>query len=86
MREKKELNLDQPFLGLEEVAAILSITKQRLWNWYKREFQSFPKPVSNPRMGPVWKKEDIEQWKKAHTCSTTGELLPPIDGRSRRRK
>jgi hypothetical protein len=48
-------------LGLAEIAALLSVTKQVVSNWRARK-ANFPKPMAELKSGPVWEKSDIVNW------------------------
>lgn len=52
------------YVGLVEAAEILGITKQNLTNVRHRDPQ-FPQPLAQLRMGPVWKTEQIKEYKRA---------------------
>jgi predicted DNA-binding transcriptional regulator AlpA len=49
--------------GLAEVAQILKVTKRTVQRYTKRD--DFPRPIATLAATPVWKRRDIEQWKKA---------------------
>lgn len=50
------------FLGTSEVAEILGWDRRKVSVYYGRG--KLPKPVALLKSGPVWAKEDIEQFKK----------------------
>jgi len=57
----------QPLMGLAEVAEYLGVSRQTLQHWLKRTGLFFPEPVARLEMGPVWKTEDIVEWRKKWT-------------------
>jgi type I restriction enzyme M protein len=55
-------------VSLSDIARIADTTKQAVNNWRKR-YKTFPEPVQNLKSGPVWSREQIEDWIK--TIDTT---------------
>lgn len=48
--------------GISEIAALLSVSRQRANQLAKRE--DFPRPLDRLASGPVWRRSDIERWAK----------------------
>jgi len=48
-------------IGVSEIAELAGVSRQAVFNWQARH-SSFPAPVAELRSGPVWRREDIEQW------------------------
>jgi predicted DNA-binding transcriptional regulator AlpA len=49
-------------LGVSDIARLCDVAKNTAWRWTKRG--DFPKPAARLPRGPVWKRADIEKWKK----------------------
>lgn len=52
-------------VGTSEIAKALGVSRQRVSNWKSRD-SSFPKPVAELRMGPVWYLGAILVWRRDH--------------------
>jgi hypothetical protein len=50
-------NQKPDFIGVSEIAEILSVSKQRAWQ--KTKGQGFPAAACHPKAGPLWRKKDI---------------------------
>jgi chromosome partitioning protein len=48
-------------VGIAEIAALASVSKQVVSNW-RRRYDHFPKPIKNLESGPVWNKEAVVAW------------------------
>lgn len=67
---------DRPLLSRQEVASFLGISISTFSRW-RREIESFPRPVEIGRTGavkphPRWRREDIEHWVSSCCASSTG--------------
>lgn len=51
------------YAGVSEVAEFLNTSKQNVQNYRKRDF-SFPPPVADLAMGPIWRLCHIRDWKR----------------------
>ena len=49
-------------LGLAEVAELLGTTRRNAIRWTRSP--SFPEPIARLRATPVWKRADVERWRK----------------------
>lgn len=49
--------------GLHEVAEILGVSRQRADQLAR--YAGFPKPVVELKGGRIWKRSDVQRWKKA---------------------
>ncbi len=47
-------------VGVAEIARMLGVSRQRVSQL--AETEQFPEPTVRLSAGPVWKREDIEQW------------------------
>jgi hypothetical protein len=50
--------------GLAEIAEIFGVTKRTASNYTQRD--DFPEPVDRLASGPIWRRTDIERWKREH--------------------
>jgi prophage regulatory protein len=50
--------------GLAEVAKVCAVAKRTALSYTKRP--DFPEPLDRLASGPVWRREDVEAWAKAH--------------------
>lgn len=50
------------FVGLAEIADMLDTSRTQVNRWAERE--DFPDPIERLRMGPIWRRSDIERWWK----------------------
>ena len=50
-------------MGLTEIAALLGITRQRVYQL--SQASGFPTPEARLTMGMVWRRGDIETWARA---------------------
>jgi hypothetical protein len=57
---------DETLVGLHEIADAIGVTKQVVYSWRVR-FPSFPKPLADLRMGPVWKWGALKGWVSQHS-------------------
>jgi len=57
-------------LGISEIAKLAGITRQAVSNWRNR-YRDFPEPTYELVSGPVWKRDDIEQWLKSREVEMT---------------
>lgn len=57
-------------VGLAEVAEILGVNRQRAHQIAYTK--GFPDPVARLAMGPVWLREDVEQWRSVHRARSAG--------------
>lgn len=51
---------DGELAGLAEVAELLEVTKRTALSYSRRP--DFPEPLDRLAAGPVWRREDIEEW------------------------
>jgi prophage regulatory protein len=49
-------------VGLAEIAQMLDTSRTQVGRWTERE--DFPPPIERLRMGPIWKRADVERWAK----------------------
>lgn len=54
-------------MGLSEAAAMLGVSKQRLWNWTRDPKRHFPRPVVTLASGPIFVRDQVETWKTGNT-------------------
>jgi predicted DNA-binding transcriptional regulator AlpA len=57
----------EDLMGLSEVAAMLGVSKQRLWNWTADPGKNFPAPIVTLGCGPIFHRPQVEQWKTGNT-------------------
>jgi predicted DNA-binding transcriptional regulator AlpA len=57
----------EDLVGLSEAAAILGVSRQRLWNWTADPKKHFPRPIVTLKSGPIFVREQVEQWKTGNT-------------------
>lgn len=50
----------EELVGLAEIAEMFGVERQYVFRWAKRG--DFPEPVARLRMGPIWRRPDIEDW------------------------
>jgi hypothetical protein len=62
-------------VGVAEIAAVLRVPKQTVWNWKSRD-ASFPPPLQKLRMGPVWRLGPIMRWYSLRSRSTQSKTAP----------
>jgi predicted DNA-binding transcriptional regulator AlpA len=60
-RDKVTLTL--PYVGLTEIAAMLGVSRQRIYQLAKTE--DFPAPVVELSITRVWSRDDVEAWARA---------------------
>lgn len=48
-------------VGISEIAALAGVSRQAVSNWRSRS-KNFPAPIAELSSGPVWHKEEIEEW------------------------
>ncbi|PPD58557.1 helix-turn-helix transcriptional regulator [Dehalogenimonas etheniformans] len=68
--------------GLSEVAEMANVTKQVVINWRTR-FEDFPSPVVELAAGPVWLREDINDWlknRKENLAKPTNDQIDRLKG------
>lgn len=56
------INVNQPYLGTAEVAVLCNVAKAVICNWLYRVKvlgPTFPDPIVELRMGPIWRRRDI---------------------------
>lgn len=53
--------MNDELLGLAELAELYRVTKATASNWSRRH--TFPDPVAHLKMGPVWHKSDVVEWR-----------------------
>lgn len=58
LREEREA---ETLVGVHEIAEAIGVTKQVVVNW-KARYPSFPKPIAELRMGPIWQWGPIKAW------------------------
>jgi hypothetical protein len=56
-----------PLMGVQEVAALLGVTKQRVSQLADPDIQArarrpFPKPMVRLACGPLWRTNDVQAW------------------------
>jgi predicted DNA-binding transcriptional regulator AlpA len=49
-------------LGVAEIAAMFEVETNTAWRWSQRD--DFPEPVARLASGPVWRRRDLERWKR----------------------
>lgn len=59
--------LPAELIGLSEAAAILGVSRQRLWNWTADPSRHFPRPIVTLGCGPIFHRPQVEQWKTGNT-------------------
>lgn len=52
--------VDEPVMGLTEIAEFLGVTRQRVHQLAQQP--GFPAPIARLSMGQVWKSKDVEEW------------------------
>lgn len=57
-------------LGVTELAALLEVSRQRAAIISMTE--GFPRPVDQLRMGPVYRRADVEAWRTARQADAAG--------------
>jgi predicted DNA-binding transcriptional regulator AlpA len=65
----------QTLLGTSEVAKLLGVDKSQVGRWRTkppRKGLPFPEPVAQIKAGPIWAKEDIDQFEASRHSSTEG--------------
>lgn len=60
-------------VGIAEVADLAGVTKQAVSNWRLR-YDHFPRPLQNLQSGPVWDREQVEDWVKSFRGEETHVL------------
>ncbi|MFT4227066.1 helix-turn-helix transcriptional regulator [Micropruina sp.] len=55
--------MDEQLVGAAEIAKILGVSRQRVFQLTSRT--TFPAPVATLAMGKVWRTADIIDWAKA---------------------
>ena len=55
--------------GIHEIAELAGVTKQAVCNWSKRS-TTFPKPIAQLRMGPIYDHDEIMTWLKKREKGT----------------
>lgn len=50
-------------VGVSEIAELAGVSRQAVSNWRTRS-KNFPLPLAELSSGPVWEKEDVENWLK----------------------
>jgi hypothetical protein len=63
MKPKPEL------CGVAEAAEIIGVSKQTIYNWRVSTSMSFPTPIAELKMGPIWYEETIVNWNKDYIRS-----------------
>lgn len=53
----------EDLVGLAEIAELFGVERQYVFRWAKR--RDFPQPVIRLRMGPIWRRSEIEDWSRA---------------------
>jgi hypothetical protein len=51
-----------PLVGYIEIAARAGVQRPVVTTWRKRHSESFPTPVAEIEVGPVWYWPDVAQW------------------------
>lgn len=59
--------LPEEILGLSEAAAMLGVSRQRLWNWTNDPSKNFPRPIVVLGCGPIFARPQVETWKTGNT-------------------
>lgn len=57
----------EDILGLSEAAAMLGVSRQRLWNWTNDPSKNFPRPIVVLGCGPIFARPQVETWKTGNT-------------------
>lgn len=57
-------------VGIAEIAELAAVTKQAVSNWRLR-YDHFPRPIQDLQSGPVWDREQVTDWVKAHRGEET---------------
>ena len=65
-------------VGLSEVAEIAGVSRQAVVNWRAR-FSDFPPPVAELASGPVWTRDDIDNWLKTREGQVEKTIDTTID-------
>src|SRR5687768_12379963 len=52
-----------PLVGIAEIAELAKVSKQAVTNWRQR-YDHFPRPMQDLQSGPVWDREQVEDWVK----------------------
>jgi predicted DNA-binding transcriptional regulator AlpA len=66
---------DHPmYVGVAEIAKMAGVTSAAVCNWRKR-YLTFPKPVVDLRLGPVWSHFEISYWLQMYKSGGSGKLL-----------
>lgn len=63
MEAPMEAPMEVELAGVAEVAAHLGISKQLLGKWRKTS-ATFPRPLAELRMGPVWDLHAVKAWNR----------------------
>ncbi len=59
--------MPEEILGLSEAAAMLGVSRQRLWNWTADPGKLFPRPITVLKSGPIFARQHVETWKSGNT-------------------
>lgn len=65
-------------VGLSEVAEIAGVSRQAVVNWRTR-FSDFPPPAAELASGPVWTRDDIDNWLKRRENQVEQTIGTTID-------
>lgn len=65
--------LPADIIGLSEAAAMMGVSRQRVWNWTADPKKHFPRPLTTLKSGPIFHRERVETWATGNTDLITGD-------------
>lgn len=69
--ESRQLTAQQPLVGISDIALMTGVTRAAVVNWRARS-DTFPRPVSEGRAGPVFDREHIVRWLETNRPAKAG--------------
>ena len=60
-------------LGIQDIARLFGWSRQRVWNYYKREQMPEPYALVGGKR-PVWTREQIEEWVEKRNARKSGRV------------
>ena len=64
------MSLQDELVGVTEVASLFGVAPNTAWRWSKED--GFPEPVARLASGPVWRRVDVEAWRRDRVPRPTG--------------
>jgi len=73
-RKEETYSMSIEYVGVAEVAEMAGVTNSAVCNW-RRRYLTFPKPVQELALGPIYNKDDIKSWLLMYKNGADGLLL-----------